>query len=230
MISRIRIEARASSMEEARREIEALLGHAQMAGYLEGLCPQASHIVDDHFGAVYAPDPWRALDMGYEGRIVLKFDPEPNPGGGLREYGYAVTRTDKDQNLPADVLSADEGKDVTADVIVLGRQCPVTRDSAWDLAEALAPLDAGPRKPTVEELQRFGRLANRDEVTTIEFGRSKSRRGYEIELTYYKPSFVQSSVEGVTVSGPSGIGGHSVEYGETFSDALAAAEAVVDAL
>lgn len=133
MISRIRIEARAASMEEARREIEIVLGHAQMAAYMEGLTPQSSQITDDHFGAVYGHDQWHDYGMSYEGRMMLKFEPEPNPGGGLKMYGLKVTRDIGDERKAGHPFDpADDGRDVTATSIVLNRQQEVTRDHSWD--------------------------------------------------------------------------------------------------
>lgn len=133
MISRIRVEARAASMEEARREIEIVLGHAQQAAFMEGLTPQVSRVTDDHFGAIYGHDQWHDFEMGYEGRMMLKFEPEPNPGGGLKQHGFKVTRdVEDDQSAGRPFDAADDGADCTATSIVLTRQQEVTREYSWD--------------------------------------------------------------------------------------------------
>lgn len=180
MISRIRIEARASSMEEARHEIEIVLGHVQMAGYLEGLTPQSCSPSDEHFGRLYGHDQWSDLGMEFEGRMVLVFDPEPNPGGGLREYGYVVTRTDKDQIADPVMFGADEGKDVTAEVIVLGRLSPVTREHGW---EGRGGLHVGmSAEEILSEIRRI------DQVADVEIGYDRTMPdgsdGWRVTVTF----------------------------------------------
>lgn len=114
MISRVRVEVRATSMDEAKREAHIFLQHARQAGYLEGICPQSSRQTDDHFGEVLGQlDEWHALDANYEGRITFTFDPQP-PMGPVAQLEFKVT---------ADTVS-DEGSptpDVTRNVIVLTR-------------------------------------------------------------------------------------------------------------
>ena len=118
MISRIRVEARADSMEQAQREIEIVLDHACQAGVLEGVMPHSSRVTDDHFGEVRQPDRWTELGqpsgqignllgsapprMRYEGRRVLTFDPEITEGGeDLPTNAYGTVSTEERDNSPA---------------------------------------------------------------------------------------------------------------------------------
>jgi hypothetical protein len=139
MISRIRVEARAASMEQARREIQIVLDHARMAGWLEGVVPSSSSVTDDHYGEVYKSDRWSGYtdasgaDLRFEGRMAVSFDPEVTDGG-LKQYTYEVQRHE---------LAHHDGKtgervvdptswDVTNDVFVLERMNPITREHVWE--------------------------------------------------------------------------------------------------
>lgn len=124
MISRLRVEARAGSMDAAREVIHMLLEHAQMAGYLEGIVPQSSRTSDDHYGYVQQFDGWHELGLPYEGRVVCKFDHE-RARGGLPQVGYEVKKIETE----ADVLSP---WDCGHGYVVLPRRFPVTRENAWD--------------------------------------------------------------------------------------------------
>lgn len=137
MISRIRVEARAATMEEAKREIEVVLNHAQQAAYLEGL-GGACNLTDNHYGEVRGRDQWSALGLDQEGRQVIAFEPTPNPGGGVRQYGYSVLVNEEDQ--PEALRSANDGSECTRDVLVLLRDRPITMESFWlhDEPEATA--------------------------------------------------------------------------------------------
>lgn len=133
MISEIRVKARAASMEEAEREIEILLDHARMAGFLEGIVPSSSSVADDHYGEVRQRDRWIDLDpeLRYEGRVVLGFDPERVFGGGLKQFGYVVTPEPvKAGDIEAFPPHADCGH------MVLARQQPVTREHTWEGSSA----------------------------------------------------------------------------------------------
>lgn len=134
MISEIRIKARASSMEEAEREIELLLDHARMVGYLEGIVPQSSSDLESHYGPVPGRDDWAVLGMPYEGRGGCKFYAEQDPLGGLKEFGFEVIEVD---DFTPHGLHGVEGseaepvrRDVTEKVMVLHRRRPVTRDTS----------------------------------------------------------------------------------------------------
>lgn len=142
MISKIRVEARSYSMQEAESEIEGFIAHAKLAGYFEGIVPSVSHMSDHHFGMpqnqkVDTRDSWDELGLGYEGRIVYTFEPERiDPSGGLRQGGFEVTSV---EDFTPHGLAGVEGSekepvrtDVSEDVIVLRRQRDATRDHSWD--------------------------------------------------------------------------------------------------
>lgn len=128
MISEIRVKSRAASMEQAEREIGMLLAHAQQAGFLEGITPQISNKVDDHYGNVYGNDGWNDLGQSYEGRVTIRFEPEVVEGG-LKEYGYKVAVDMPD--VETSPLGS-HGDDCTERVMVLTRENPVTRLHSWE--------------------------------------------------------------------------------------------------
>lgn len=220
MISSIKVTARSTSMEEAEREIEMFVNHARMAGYLEGIAPQSSRWTDNHFERVQGSDGWRELGMEFLGRATITFDPDGPYDGGLREYGYRVVVDESDAGVPLGLRSGGDGEEVTATRIVLERQRPVTRDFEAD--RWLAEADLLP-KPTAHEMRAFTVLAGDDRVSEIAFGPAKSRRGYEIDLTYFMPTPTPETGTDAVMS----IGGRQTIYGETFSQALAAAQQVL---
>jgi hypothetical protein len=144
MISRVRVEARAASMDDASREIDVLLGHLRMAGVLEGIVPQVSSVTDEHFGAVLGKeDAWHMLGLRNEGRVVVSFEPE-RADGGLKQFGFEVrekidiptmapiaSSTGLHFTMSASAPMVPEWRDVD-DAIVLLRQFPVWRDNSWD--------------------------------------------------------------------------------------------------
>lgn len=157
MITRIRIDSRATSMEEAERENEIILDHMRMAGLLEGLTPRSSRIADEHFGRNRSQDKWHDVGLHFEGRTVIAFDPEFPSDGGLKQFGYEVIemrRAESPEKGVAGYLPVDSndpmsyaGCDIaTPHVMVLERKRPVTREGIendWGiLAEVVNVEDA----------------------------------------------------------------------------------------
>lgn len=159
MISRIRVEARADSMEQAQREIEIVLEHVCQVGVLEGIVPHSSRVTDNHFSEVFQPDKWTQIGqpagqmatigipdrarMRYEGRRHITFDPEITEGG-LRLYGFEVTSVDdwRPHGIAGEENSTTEPvrEDVTDKVMVLYRKNPVTREHTWERSSSFGTL------------------------------------------------------------------------------------------
>lgn len=140
MISAIRVECRTASLSEAEREIEIVLDHVRMAGVLEGIMPQVSTEPDngDHYGRAQTLDEWQTLGLGYEGRKLIRFEPERvMQPGGLKAFGYKVIR--HDEQGPKDGWPADNGQEITEQVIVLERRNEVTREHMWERSSSMIP-------------------------------------------------------------------------------------------
>lgn len=125
-VSRIRVEVRGGSMEAAEKAAFAILTHAQMAGYLEGLCPQGGNYTDHHFDRPIVkrtmgdgPEVWTELGLPYAGRLTFTYEPEV-VRGGLQQYGFKVEQVEP--------FAPTEGNGF----IVLDRLVPVTREHSWD--------------------------------------------------------------------------------------------------
>lgn len=162
MISRIRVEARAASMDEAQREIELVLGHAHIAALLEGVAGGMSgpQFTDSHFGEKYGNDLWNQNGLRFEGRMALTFEASPDPGGGLKQYSFRVVKDYSDQNIDPNIVPNDDGKDVSDTVFVLDRIRPVTREHSWD---GLPPSANNPPEGTADAeavLDNIRRLVN----------------------------------------------------------------------
>lgn len=130
MISRIRVESRANSMEEARVEVQMILDHLRMVGLLEGVVPRSSRVTDESFGQNRSQDKWHDVGLHFEGRMVVQFDPEFQHDGGLKQFGYQVTHNLLGPDRPAD--DSTPTLVVTDGVIVLERQRKVTRESVLE--------------------------------------------------------------------------------------------------
>lgn len=127
MVSRIRVDTRAASMEEAEREAIMVLDHARLAGFMEGVMPQSGRWADNHFENVSFgrtaqddPEPWTELGLRYAGRVAFVFDPELVSGGGLVQYG--VTVLEGEPGVPSNGHG----------FFALARVNPATREHQWE--------------------------------------------------------------------------------------------------
>lgn len=182
MVSRIRVEVRGGSMEAAERVALLVLGHAQMASYLEGVSPQTGDYTDHHFeypqmtrkmGA--PPDPWSELGMHYFGRVAFTFEPAVQDGG-VKQFSYVTLRQQIAEPVsgggvggvggwvPVDLTDPEGlvGLEVVTDkTFVLDRVRPVTRDSTRDLYHSDLRPELTEGEATAEEiLDNIQRLVN----------------------------------------------------------------------
>lgn len=132
MVSRIRVEVRGETMEAAEKVAFAALGHARMAGLLEGYVPQIGSYTDHFFNRPNVtvdrgevPEAWSELGLPYYGRLSFLFEPEASVGG-LKQIGFDVAQVaGPDHPLPLPPVS-EHG------YIVLERQRPVAREYMWE--------------------------------------------------------------------------------------------------
>jgi hypothetical protein len=147
-------------MAEAEREIQIVLDHARMAGFLEGVVPGSSVVTDHHFGSAdvrrgieAGPDPWSELGLTFDGRVVVSFEPELVVGG-LKLWSHKVMVDYSDQITNPLERPGDHGADVTEKSIVLQRVNEVTREHSWENSSAFPP---GPTaiEDIVRDIERF---------------------------------------------------------------------------
>lgn len=217
MISKITVTARAASMEEAEREIEVLMAHARMAGYLEGIVPQSVRGTDEHFGqapgAERHPEAWRELGLPYEGRKSYSFEAEL-VRGGLKEYGFTVLQHPEGEQFTNDPPSLTDGEDITDRVIVLNRHYPATRDTTLESPGDPTGLLNVQKEPSPENMARVVALVAREIVQS--FGFTPQRGGWGIDISVHVPF------------GEHAMGQTTGFHGATLSEALDKAEEFVD--
>lgn len=238
MVSRIRVEVRGGSMEAAEKVAFMLLDHARMAGYLEGVVGSSSEYTDHFFNRPAVtkkfdggpPEPWGELGLPYAGRLSVAFEPGV-VSGGIRQFGKLVFERELAEPGEAEEgeggykrFDGDTGSlaEITAGSMVLIRERPVTRESELrPVEEGLLEVDLGPAKPDEHEMRAFAIIAGDEYVSDIGFGRAASRQGWEITLSYMVPMRGNGSLVAT------GIGGRSVIFGETFSEALVRTQRVL---
>lgn len=171
MVSRIRVEVRGGSMEAAERTAHAVLAHAQMAGFMDGLMPQSGEYSDHHFHrpevtkkyteGEYSPDPWGELGLPYAGRIAFTFHPAVQAAGiPDRSFEVVEVRDFRPHGLEGHPGSETEliREDVTEQVIVLKRTRPVGEFDTGALGLTIGPE---PEIATTDEiLDNIRRLVN----------------------------------------------------------------------
>lgn len=172
----------------------------------------------DHGGAYVKGDPWEPLtEDALAGSLA---EHEPSSWDNL-ELAVAPGL----EELALEILKADGplGYAVRIEVV------PDFAPGEWCLrgrAEgAFARLEATSVKPSAADLVAFAELASRVEVTQIAFGPARSRPGFEIDLCWCKPVVGPFAAGALPVS----IGGNQTIYAEAFGDAVAAANAAIDA-
>ena len=159
MISRVRIEAEATSVEQAKHEIDILIKHLRQAAYLEGIASVKADVSDEHYGGTTRSVAGKLTHL-YEGRQVVTFDHNEVVEGGLKQYGFKVLDTNRPKlqwlsvdTQPSGVLTYtatgstnttfsastmdmltenSRYDDVTDQHIVLERVNPASRQHAWD--------------------------------------------------------------------------------------------------
>lgn len=163
MITRIRIEAEADSIEQAKREIDILMGHAKLVALLEGIgWPDGGKMADEHYGAKTQDEFEKdgANSLVYKGRQVASFGYNKVEEGGLKQYGFKVLDTDQPSMVwdtstssPHGVFTYQPftttgalssttmtnfstgvgGRDVTDEHIVLVRKNKASRAHTWEV-------------------------------------------------------------------------------------------------
>jgi hypothetical protein len=159
MITRIRIEAQADSLEQAKREIDILMAHAKTAALLEGIASDLHETTDEHYGAFTEEEQANEVMFGrYKGRQVARFAHNKVEEGGLKQYGFKVLDADSRKPDAYNTTSEPTGvitysgtlsstmwsswtenaglKDVTDEHMVLRRANPASREHTWQTVPA----------------------------------------------------------------------------------------------
>lgn len=239
MITAVRVEAIGESPAELQAEIDAVLVHFCMAGYLEGVVPQRSEVADEVYPRRQGQTGWKSPEgrefwMQFEGRKVLRF--EPNEGWDVQrpieqiEYQVVdlghepVPDTTPSPRVTGDVSNLSGSvieqlaepilRDVTPEVIVLRRQLPMNwpygvRPGYVELEPAHKPIDAG-------GLRLFSDFALRPEVEEAFFVPGEG--GWTI-----------TALLSVKTGENMAMGWRAEHFGETLGEAATAASADVDA-
>lgn len=228
MISAIRIEGYGDSPYEIQREIDAMLVHLQVIGILEGCVPAESHVADEVYPRQTEPVriDGSTYSFQFSGRKVLHF--VPNEGYEMQRPAVQDDKNDWYLFDPPSAASHPSGSLTTASsagvrtvrvmtdrFVVVQRQLPLD----WpDPVYADDPnfLSEPPRERlTPEAMARFTELATHPVVTGVAFGPSKSRPGWEIDISCSATFGDSAMMMSDTI------------YGETFPDAVEAAHAAV---
>lgn len=243
MITAVRVEGIGGSPAELQAELDAVLGHFCMAGYLEGVVPQASEIADEVYPRRPSEQPWkspggREFWLSFEGRKVLRF--EPNEGWDMQRPVEQVEYRVIDRGfepVPAEVqftgdVTRAEGtalmaepiyRDVSAETIVLRRQLPMDwPDSVRDVPYPPELLTQSAPKLTPLDLQRYAELVLRHEVEEASY--AVKPNGYTVEVSCVVPTSAAGRQAGVNA-----MGWRSHFFAETLGDASVAAGADIDA-
>lgn len=232
MITAVRVEGYGESPAELQAELDAILGHFCMAGYLEGIVPQVHTVADEVYprcrGEVEIAG--RKFAFTFEGRKVLHFEPNEfwDVQRPVTQPGYRVVDRGFDP-VPAEVqftgdITSAQGmatlsdpiyRDVTPEVIVLHRALPM------DWPDSVRPgprLERTVKKIGPYDLQEFTEVALRAEVEEASYEIGDS--GYTVTVSCVVPA---------DQGGVNAMGWRSHFWAETLADAAIAAGKDIDA-
>ena len=201
MITRVRIEAEADSIEQAKREIDILAKHVQEAAFLEGIAALSDSPVGDEVYERATTNKAGRLRRLFKGRQVVRFGENEVQEGGVKQYGFRVLDTDAGASYsfttswtagtfthplnvasqPGTVVSDAWGPEITNECMVLKRVNPASRAHTWETEPPVVP-ELPPRAMQIaveDDATRTIHWEDKDPIGMVAFEAAKLK-GFQI--------------------------------------------------